>query len=688
MDLWFVAAAAGAGYLFWNRNLKNSDSSCQSSSEDPNFENLESPSQSSHRELQRDKLNKDVSSEQKVSKEKPREGNSVHGMSTMEITSNKMLLSERTRPFGMHDDSIALSISNLPLSLSPNENLNDIEDGNEQIYDVGGSYGFRFPDSSAGEVGSNHHSAGNKTCLKTKHFYGHFGRPLNSLESCLMAQLCKEHSEMEEYVLSSLPPPPTPTRSFLVSNGSRIISGSSHKSFSTLIGKKEHKWIKGAHQDHDGSILGFPSLTKFGSLDDHKKLKHRAGKLRSERLSSSDSAFSRKNIHAQLDVTFLFSLGLSFGIVISIMTNKREADKLRDLLKQTENLVQDLQEELEMKDSMTVKELSNENYGSQDICDHSSYNREPNGFSSEKHVDNSLRDDCRGLYHKKEEENSEPMSKIEAELEAELERLGLNMNSSLERRLSELVEVDPDFVADFAGGELRTDKVQGKAFPPPNPEESTSDGVTPLPGNYAVSPHELSLRLHQVIESRLEEHVKELEIALQNSQRKLQLMESEHKRCYLRNFSSHGEGNPLTYDDCDPLAQPLVMNLSGEALDAYKEAYEELIKTDESEENSPSTTHDDEGVFGIQWGGTNRSVTFFPGNGERFLELSSSGVNMLEGQSPDVYELKAVTRDENYGSDNEMERQVIRQIVDRTKRGSPAFKNVQKLLYSMDGDER
>lgn len=139
---------------------------------------------------------------------------------------------------------------------------------------------------------------------------------------------------------------------------------------------------------------------------------------------------------------FLFSLGLSFGIVMSSMTNKRESDKLKDLLKQTENLVQDLQEEIEMKDSMTVKELNNENYGgSQDTCDHSSYDREFNGFSSEKHMDNSPRD-CIELNDSKEEENSEPMSKIEAELEAELERLGLNMNtSSLERKLSELVEV-------------------------------------------------------------------------------------------------------------------------------------------------------------------------------------------------------------------------------------------------------
>ena len=117
-------------------------------------------------------------------------------------------------------------------------------------------------------------------------------------------------------------------------------------------------------------------------------------------------------------------------------------EKLRELLKQNENLVQDLQEELDMKDSMTVKELHSDNYGSQDTCDHSFCDKELNGFSPEKHMDNSPIIDCKKSYDQEEEENSESMIKIEAELEAELERLGLNMNeSSLNRRLSELVEV-------------------------------------------------------------------------------------------------------------------------------------------------------------------------------------------------------------------------------------------------------
>lgn len=125
------------------------------------------------------------------------------------------------------------------------------------------------------------------------------------------------------------------------------------------------------------------------------------------------------------------------------MGNKREIIKLRELLKQSENLVQDLQDELDMKDSLTVKELHNENYGSQETCDHSFNDKELHEFSPEKHVDSSPRIECKESSNdKKEEQSSESMSKIEAELEAELERLGLDMNnSSLDRKLSELVEV-------------------------------------------------------------------------------------------------------------------------------------------------------------------------------------------------------------------------------------------------------
>lgn len=118
------------------------------------------------------------------------------------------------------------------------------------------------------------------------------------------------------------------------------------------------------------------------------------------------------------------------------MENKREIANLKELLKHTENLVQDLQEELEMKDSLTVKELSNENYESLGISENSFFSRK------EQNPDPSAKSDDMELFEQNAEEGSESLSKIEAELEAELERLGLNTDtSSTDKRFADLLEV-------------------------------------------------------------------------------------------------------------------------------------------------------------------------------------------------------------------------------------------------------
>lgn len=141
------------------------------------------------------------------------------------------------------------------------------------------------------------------------------------------------------------------------------------------------------------------------------------------------------------DAKTLFCLGISIGIMSSFIANRREVDKLKELLKQTENLVQDLQEELEMKDSLTVKELAYENNDSLSACDNSFNDNMPKHFCLEQSKDNLAKHDGEKSFDKNAEVSIESMSQIEAELEAELVRMGLNMNSSsLERRLSDFVE--------------------------------------------------------------------------------------------------------------------------------------------------------------------------------------------------------------------------------------------------------
>lgn len=129
----------------------------------------------------------------------------------------------------------------------------------------------------------------------------------------------------------------------------------------------------------------------------------------------------------------LFGIGVSIGILSSFLANKHKVDKLNELLKQSENLVQDLQEELEMKDSLTVKELAVEDYESQDTQNDTFNTGSLRTFSpEEKH------NHCPKEYYDQKKTDAESFSKIEAELAAELEMLELNMSS---HKLSNTVEV-------------------------------------------------------------------------------------------------------------------------------------------------------------------------------------------------------------------------------------------------------
>lgn len=125
---------------------------------------------------------------------------------------------------------------------------------------------------------------------------------------------------------------------------------------------------------------------------------------------------------------YLFCLGISVGIMSSLLSNRREVDKLNKLLKQTEDLVQDLQEELELKDSLTVKELAHDHFESQDTHEDTYSKEAVFEFSSDHNCDESTRKDQKEDHDQKTQEES--MRKIEAELEAELAMLEVNMNSS------------------------------------------------------------------------------------------------------------------------------------------------------------------------------------------------------------------------------------------------------------------
>ncbi|KAI3777514.1 hypothetical protein L1987_47314 [Smallanthus sonchifolius] len=374
-------------------------------------------------------------------------------------------------------------------------------------------------------------------------------RPLSSLERCLMA-----HVEMEEYTSSPLASPSIQTvRSFLVTDGTNVIN-------------------------------------RAGSVE--KKLQSYA---------------EEKN--RSVDATLLVCLGISFGMLYSFMENKREVEKLNRLLKQKENLVQDLEEEIEMKDSLVMQELTIDDHKSKRTDGSFDY-RSPHSVSHDHNNKDSVFMEAK----------DDAFNRIETELEAELEMLELNMTSStLERKISNLVELDPDFEPGVAQGELRADMLD--------------DITTPSP-NYAVSPRELSLRLHEVLQSQLEERIRELEAEI----------ETRNQKSW-KDFSSSDAGDENRVDE------PVVLNLSGEALDAYNESCNEFAKFDELDDDG--TPHNGGGTGGdeLDFDGT-------PHNG------GGTGGDELDFDEDEMYKL------------------LIKHIVEKARQGSPAVLNAQRALFS------
>ncbi|KAL6973449.1 hypothetical protein U1Q18_027634 [Sarracenia purpurea var. burkii] len=694
MDLWIAVAAAGAGYAAkcWQNLSRDRESSSEFPSGDSKFVKPQSPPSTGHRcdksyPIRRSEEKKIVCEDDLIGKEQ-----ATHNASTSDVASMSWLGRKKLFNFDNCDDRNVLSIS----SLSPVHLRNEDQVVEERLRENGSieSCGNSFREHCMTEMSTAYGLTRNKISFRSKQRNMRFIKPLNSLESCLMDKFYKEHGGMNEYVLNSGPlPSSTTARPFFVTDGRKIISRGSD-SFSLLSETAESKPCKKTCSVGKESVLGVPPLPYVGSLE-LPRMKVQTEKGLGRKVSSSSKMINGKHsnsITGSPHGALLFSIGLAVGLIYSLLANRREADKLNDLLKQSENLVQDLQDELEMKDSLTVKELATEDYESQDAC-YFSYNRAPHPISSQQNLDGSTQYDGKELYVPKSGGDTESISKIEAELEAELERLELNISSSsLEGRLSDLVELGPDFIPDLSHGELRPDMFGRHAGVQPYADRDGSGISTPRSANYAVSPRELSLRLHEVIQSRLEERVKELETALENSQIKVQFMESDHKT-FLKDFSNHDDLRSFFYQNT--MDQPVVINLSGEALDAYNEAYDELLKMNESEE-ADLTSGDEKRTFSL----SNQNV--YPSqNGVRNRFQQHHTTTNCIGSPALIPNEVGMLDDQNLSGDNgfsgdeidddghdEVEKLLIKQIVEKTRRGYSVILNAEKGLFSDDECEQ
>ncbi|CAD6258465.1 unnamed protein product [Miscanthus lutarioriparius] len=483
-------------------------------------------------------------------------------------------------------------------------------------------------------------------------------KPLVPMDNSYVPQLSSENFEIEECTFAPAPSPAS-ARPFIVTDGRRIISKSRYEQVPLPFNIGSDK------EECRGTSVMPGSLIRIAPLPDLKKLKHESRNSHDARLGLSGSQRTSKS-HEQAglcDRLILFSIGVSIGI-LSSLSNKKEFDTLKGTLKQMENLVQGLHDELEMKEGLTVKEL-------------------PNETSSEHDDDNN----------KLHVVDPEPMSKIEAELEAELARLELNITSKRleEEETSDFNEVDEEFIGDIVWGELKADMIPRDLTEYSSECDRGRDSRESSPGytcgaNYPISPRDLSIRLHKVIQCRLEDRIKELESAIAHRQKQVQVQMmvtdqifSEQICSNSESGSTSGQGSPIFIQETSSLAEPYCLNLSGDSLEAYDEAYEEFMRIADSPcttstNGKPQATEDYLVDRGLIWGMEDSS--------RKLKEVVPTLSRDLKSADPSRDQES--DRDESGDDDDDDCKVLIQQIVERTKQGSPVLVNAQKLLFSVD----
>ncbi|KAG8093057.1 hypothetical protein GUJ93_ZPchr0012g20373 [Zizania palustris] len=507
-----------------------------------------------------------------------------------------------------------------------------------------------FLDGSAIEVsprspGVSSGSGRGRGALRSRRSRRHLIKPLVPMENSYIPQLYSEDFEIDECTFAPVPSPAS-ARPFIVTDGRRIISRSHyepvHVPFNIGFTKEETRNSSKMPE----TVIGITPLPEL------KKSKR-------ERLEFHNP---RTGL---LDRLLIFSTGVNIGIISSTLSNNNEVDTLKGTLKQMENLVQDLHDELDMKEGLTVKELPDETPIEHD-----------DGESKAYVVD------------------SESMSKIEAELEAELARLELNMTSNgLEQQTFDFSEVDRDLIGDVVQGELKINMVHRDLTDYSSESAHGRDSRESPPdcthdANYPVSPRDLSLRLHKVIQQRLEERIKELETALVQSgkQAQVQLMATEQifsERTFSNSDSgSSNQESPVYIQETGSLAEPICLNLAGDALEAYDEAYEEFMRIADSpcttSTNGKPQVHEDYSVDRtLIWG-------MEDGSARKLKKVLTWERISKNGEPNRVQESDGDDEDESEEDDDQDSKMLIQQIVERTKQGSPVLIHAQRMLFSVD----
>ncbi|KAJ6732231.1 hypothetical protein OIU79_003371 [Salix purpurea] len=235
----------------------------------------------------------------------------------------------------------------------------------------------------------------------------------------------------------------------------------------------------------------------------------------------SRNSASEITVSEQCNREATVNLGVGCCLLHLIAATKNELDKMLEMRMQMEKLLENVREELRKKDGLS-KPSNVCAYSTTHIVDGPDFEiqHSPQIFTSSYGLpgssaitvcDHSLRWET-----PMQEEYSEGMDKLEAELEVELERLQLHLDA-----------VDNSVKCPQKKGRWVTDEDCATSKGQNGSSGEVEDQAAGSEEHCGVPPHELERRLHELLESRQQEHIRELEAKLKCLEHKLREKEME-----------------------------------------------------------------------------------------------------------------------------------------------------------------
>ncbi|XP_052885114.1 protein POLAR LOCALIZATION DURING ASYMMETRIC DIVISION AND REDISTRIBUTION isoform X1 [Gossypium arboreum] len=204
-----------------------------------------------------------------------------------------------------------------------------------------------------------------------------------------------------------------------------------------------------------------------------------------------------------------FNVGVGCCLLHLIAESKNELQKMKELKIQMENVLQNVKEGLLNTDILVCKNLeSNDGDGvDESLGFNSNLTSNKVLFDQSLNCDDAPKDDC-----------LEGMDRLEAELEVELERLLLHLDSGKSSTIPPEKNIKENTVNTTSVRSYNAEVID------PTIEAEEEDRPDSHGG---VPPYELERKLHELLETRQEQQIRELETALETARQELREKEGE-----------------------------------------------------------------------------------------------------------------------------------------------------------------